>query len=81
MHILCAKFLGEIVIQRLNWQKVFTLPAPEENVQVRSISWQQNATVLAVGKKTHPLFILQNFNYLYRYRLQQWTIKSGGCRA
>lgn len=40
---------GEVVIQRLNWQKIVTFPSPGENVKVRGLSWQHDETIVAVG--------------------------------
>lgn len=41
---------GEVIIQRLNWQKVCTFPSPGENIKIRALSWQPNEAVIAVGK-------------------------------
>lgn len=41
--------IGEIVIQRLNWQKIVTFPSPGEDVKVRGLSWQYDETIIAVG--------------------------------
>lgn len=31
---------GEVQIHRLHWQKVWNLPAPEEDVSVRAMAWR-----------------------------------------
>ncbi|XP_067640659.1 anaphase-promoting complex subunit 4 [Eurosta solidaginis] len=40
---------GEVIIQRLNWQKIVTFPSLGEDIAVRSLGWQLDETVLAVG--------------------------------
>ncbi|XP_037937267.1 anaphase-promoting complex subunit 4 [Teleopsis dalmanni] len=40
---------GEVIIQRLNWQKIVTFPSPGENIFVRSLGWQLDETIVAVG--------------------------------
>ena len=42
--------LGEVMIQRLKWQKVWTLPPPEEGLLVRSIAWRSDEKIIAIGK-------------------------------
>lgn len=41
---------GDVMIQRLKWQKVWVLSAPEENLLVRAISWRADEKILSVGK-------------------------------
>lgn len=43
---------GEIVIQRLNWQKIITFPSLGEDVEVRDLSWHYDETIIAVGTLT-----------------------------
>ncbi|XP_053949584.1 anaphase-promoting complex subunit 4 [Anastrepha ludens] len=40
---------GEVIIQRLNWQKIVTFPSQGEDIAVRSLGWQLDETVLAAG--------------------------------
>ncbi|XP_046802677.1 anaphase-promoting complex subunit 4 [Lucilia cuprina] len=49
---------GEIVIQRLNWQKIVTFPSPGEGVKVRSLSWQYDETIIAVGYSNGQVSLL-----------------------
>ncbi|XP_017085647.1 anaphase-promoting complex subunit 4 isoform X2 [Drosophila eugracilis] len=49
---------GEVVIQRLNWQKIVTFPTPGEDVRVRSLSWQMDETLLAVGYSNGKVALL-----------------------
>lgn len=46
-------FTGEVIIQRLNWQKIVTFPSLGEDIAVRSLGWQLDETVLAVGEFIH----------------------------
>jgi len=47
-----------VVIQRLNWQKIVTFPTPGEDVRVRSLSWQMDETLLAVGYSNGKVALL-----------------------
>ncbi|XP_017144901.1 anaphase-promoting complex subunit 4-like [Drosophila miranda] len=49
---------GEVVVQRLNWKKVATFPTPVEGVKVRSLSWQLDDSVLAVGYSNGKVALL-----------------------
>ncbi|KAH8326803.1 hypothetical protein KR059_011938 [Drosophila kikkawai] len=49
---------GEVIIQRLNWQKIVTFPTPGEDVRVRSLSWQMDETLLAVGYSNGKVALL-----------------------
>jgi len=51
-------WIGEVVIQRLNWQKIVTFPTPGEDVRVRSLSWQMDETLLAVGYSNGKVALL-----------------------
>lgn len=41
--------LGDIIIHRFKWQKVWSFPAPAENLKARSISWRNDEKLIAVG--------------------------------
>lgn len=62
--------IGEVIIQRLNWQKIFTFPPPSEDVKVRSLSWQHDETLIAVGTsiciKFQQLIKLDAKNFILR---------------
>lgn len=47
-----------MIIQRLNWQKIVTFPTPGEDVRVRSLSWQMDETLLAVGYSNGKVALL-----------------------
>lgn len=42
-------FIGDIIIHRFKWQKVWSFPAPTENLKARSISWRNDEKLIAVG--------------------------------
>lgn len=69
-HIFNFFRIGEVIIQRLNWQKIFTFPSPSEDVKVRSLSWQHDETLIAVGTsiciKFHQLIKLNPKNLFLR---------------
>ncbi|XP_013134982.1 PREDICTED: anaphase-promoting complex subunit 4 [Papilio polytes] len=44
-----SNFKGEVQVHRLHWQKVWSLPAPKENVTVQSIAWRPDGKALAIG--------------------------------
>lgn len=55
------------MIQRLKWQKVWTLSPPEEGLQVRSIAWRSDEKIIAIGTVKYPtgfLIHLHQFNLL-----------------
>ncbi|XP_052832693.1 anaphase-promoting complex subunit 4 isoform X1 [Octopus bimaculoides] len=47
--IALANLQGEVVLHRLSWQKVWTIPAPADNVTVGSMAWRPDGRILAVG--------------------------------
>ncbi|CAH1783044.1 unnamed protein product [Owenia fusiformis] len=47
-----ATVLGEVVLHRLSWQKVWTLAPPGEEIKVRGLAWRPDGKVLAVGYST-----------------------------
>ncbi|XP_061401695.1 anaphase-promoting complex subunit 4 [Musca vetustissima] len=49
---------GEVVIQRLNWQKIVTFPSPGEDIKVKGLSWQHDETVVAVGYSNGQVSLL-----------------------
>lgn len=52
----CPPFVGEVIIQRLNWQKIVTFPSPGDDIKVKGLSWQHDETIVAVGRfATHWL--------------------------
>uniref|UniRef100_A0A1B0AFH1 Anaphase-promoting complex subunit 4 n=1 Tax=Glossina pallidipes TaxID=7398 RepID=A0A1B0AFH1_GLOPL len=49
---------GEVTVQRLNWQKIVIFPPPGEDVKVRSLSWQHDETIIAVGYSNGEVSLL-----------------------
>lgn len=41
--------IGDIIIHRFKWQKVWSFPAPTENLKARTISWRNDEKLIAVG--------------------------------
>lgn len=44
-------FLGEVIVQRLNLQVLWTQPAPFEDAKVCGIGWRPDERILAIGKR------------------------------
>ncbi|XP_035780813.1 anaphase-promoting complex subunit 4-like [Anopheles albimanus] len=40
---------GEVILQRLKWQKVWQLLPPEEGLKVRGIAWRPGESLIAIG--------------------------------
>ncbi|XP_055914863.1 anaphase-promoting complex subunit 4 [Eupeodes corollae] len=49
---------GEVIIHRLNWQKIVTFSAPTDNAKVRALSWQPDETMIAVGYSNGKVSLL-----------------------
>ncbi|XP_055844075.1 anaphase-promoting complex subunit 4 [Episyrphus balteatus] len=49
---------GEVIIHRLNWQKIVTFPAPADNSKVRALTWQPDETMIAVGYSSGKVSLL-----------------------
>lgn len=49
---------GEVIIHRLNWQKIVTFPAPSDNSKVRALTWQPDETMIAVGYSNGKISLL-----------------------
>lgn len=44
-----ALFLGEVIINRFKWDSPIKIPAPEEKLIVRSISWRMDEKILGIA--------------------------------
>lgn len=44
-------FVGEVIIQRLNLQILWTQPAPTDDSKVCGIDWRPDERILAIGKQ------------------------------
>lgn len=40
---------GEVIVQRLNWQKILSHPPPNDGIKVRGIDWQPDEKIISVG--------------------------------
>ncbi|XP_005191552.1 anaphase-promoting complex subunit 4-like [Musca domestica] len=49
---------GEVIIQRLNWQKIVTFPSPGDDIKVKGLSWQHDETIVAVGYSNGQVSLL-----------------------
>lgn len=52
-------FLGEVIVQRLNLQVLWTQPAPSDDAKVCGIGWRPDERILAIGEKIIHLFNLR----------------------
>ncbi|KAJ8317106.1 hypothetical protein KUTeg_005010 [Tegillarca granosa] len=63
---------GEVVLHRLSWQKVWSVPAPAEDVKATALSWRPDGKVLAAGYscgKIH-LYDIENAQILHSLELK-----------
>lgn len=63
-------FLGDVIIHRFKWQKVWSHPAPEENVRVRAIAWRNDEKMLAIGYSNGLITLLDIENHEEIFSLQ-----------
>lgn len=63
---------GEVILHRLSWQKVWTLPPLREEVKVKAMSWRSDGKVLAVGYSTGQvnLTYIENAEVLHTFTLE-----------
>ncbi|XP_056005623.1 anaphase-promoting complex subunit 4-like isoform X2 [Ostrea edulis] len=47
--IALANVQGEVVLHRLSWQKVWSIPPPSEEVKVKALAWRPDGKVVAAG--------------------------------
>lgn len=52
-------FSGEVIVQRLNLQVLWTQPAPSDDAKVCGIGWRPDERILAIGKKIILLFYIK----------------------
>lgn len=43
-------FIGEVIVQRLNLQVLWTQPPPTDDAKVCGIGWRPDERILAIGK-------------------------------
>ncbi|CAK1551791.1 unnamed protein product [Leptosia nina] len=56
--IAISNFKGEVQVHRLHWQKVWTLPPPQENTKVDSMAWRPDGKALAIGYNNGSVYII-----------------------
>ncbi|WAR21442.1 APC4-like protein [Mya arenaria] len=68
-----ANVNGEVVLHRLSWQKVWSLPAHTEDARVKAMAWRPDGKVLAVGYTTGHMLLcyIENADILHSIDLQQ----------
>ncbi|XP_058130393.1 anaphase-promoting complex subunit 4 [Anopheles ziemanni] len=49
---------GEVLLQRLKWQKVWQLPPPEEGLKVREIAWRPWEKLIAIGYNNGTILLI-----------------------
>lgn len=57
------RFLGEVIVQRLNLQVLWTQPPPFENARVCGIGWRPDERILAIGKKSFAIQLTIRFSH------------------
>lgn len=64
-------FVGDIIIHRFKWQKVWSFPAPAENLKTRTISWRNDEKLIAVGYNNGLVVLLdiENKEEVYSFNL------------
>lgn len=71
--------VGEVIVQRLNLQVLWTQPAPSEDAKVCGIGWRPDERILAIGK-TAFVHHIENTTFYFQFqfiRLQQWKSHFG----
>lgn len=57
-------FLGEVIVQRLNLQVLWTQPPPFENARVCGIGWRPDERILAIGMNTNLFYPFSFLGFL-----------------
>ncbi|XP_052227886.1 anaphase-promoting complex subunit 4-like [Dreissena polymorpha] len=75
---------GEVVLHRLTWQKVWSLPAQNEETKVKAMAWRPDGKVLAVGYSSGQVVLcyIENAEVLHTIEVgSQVTSLSWVCHA
>lgn len=75
---------GEVVLHRLSWQKVWSLPTKGDDCKVKAMSWRPDGKVLAVGYSTGQinLCFIENAEILHTIEVKsEVTFLSWACQA
>nr|XP_022341002.1 anaphase-promoting complex subunit 4-like [Crassostrea virginica]XP_022341003.1 anaphase-promoting complex subunit 4-like [Crassostrea virginica] len=70
--IALANVQGEVVLHRLSWQKVWSVPPPAEDVKVKSLAWRPDGKVVAAGYSNGKinLYHIENADILHSISLE-----------
>ncbi|XP_073948554.1 LOW QUALITY PROTEIN: anaphase-promoting complex subunit 4-like [Choristoneura fumiferana] len=68
-----SNFKGEVQVHRLNWQKVWNLSPPKENITVQALAWRPDGKALAIGYSSGSVHIvdIEDKEILIYYELEQ----------
>lgn len=70
--IALANVQGEVVLHRLSWQKVWSVPPPSEEVKVKALAWRPDGKVVAAGYSNGRinLYHIENADILHSINLE-----------
>lgn len=70
--IALANVQGEVVLHRLSWQKVWSVPPPSEEVKVKALAWRPDGKVVAAGYSNGRinLYHIENADILHSIHLE-----------
>ncbi|XP_063707416.1 anaphase-promoting complex subunit 4 [Culicoides brevitarsis] len=71
MDLIAISTKGDIIIHRFKWQKVWTFPAPSDNLVPRTIAWRNDEKLIAVGYNNGLVVLLdiENKEEIYSFHL------------
>ncbi|XP_061192956.1 anaphase-promoting complex subunit 4-like [Saccostrea echinata] len=71
--IALANVQGEVVLHRLSWQKVWSVPPPSEDVKVKSLAWRPDGKVVAAGYTDGKinLYHIENADILHSISMEE----------
>lgn len=49
---------GEVIVQRLNWQNLWTQESPSDSAEVRGLDWRPDERILAIGYDTGLMLLI-----------------------
>lgn len=66
--------LGEVIVQRLNLQVLWTQPAPSEDAKVCGIGWRPDERILAIGNEKLMHFYSSSIPSINTFHLREFLI-------
>ncbi|XP_039295073.1 anaphase-promoting complex subunit 4 [Nilaparvata lugens] len=80
---------GEVALHRLSWQKVWSLPPPEEGASVKVIAWRPDGKVIAIAYSSNDLLLVgvENRSLVHRSKTEgevtclSWTQDDSSSRS